>query len=65
MAKSKTHVADWTKRTSAQLAAEYKALVKRQRSLPLSEQWTMGSALKEAKARAMIAFEEEKLGIRS
>lgn len=35
----------------------YRELVRQQRALPLSEQWTMGNAVKDAKARALVAIE--------
>jgi len=46
------------------LINRYRDLVARQRKLPASTQWTMGPALKEARAKALIAIEEESFGLR-
>jgi hypothetical protein len=40
----------------------YRELQAQQRALPLSEQWTMGAALRDAKARAYVAIEALRFG---
>ena len=42
--------------------ATYRALVAKQRSLPLSEQHTMAGAIRAAKAAAIVAAEALRLG---
>lgn len=42
--------------------ARYRDLVRQQRALPVAEQWKMGSAVKDAKARAYVAAEALRLG---
>ena len=42
--------------------ADYRRLVIAQRKLPLEEQWTMGPAIRHAKARALMLIEALRLG---
>lgn len=44
--------------------ARYRRLVAQQRAMPVEDQWKMGSAVRDAKARAYVALEQERLGLR-
>lgn len=55
---------EWTTHESKKLAAEYRELVRKQRAMPLEEQWKMAPAIREVHAKFIVEREYEKTGIR-